>query len=241
MGKLTSKEIYSIFLLHKTPEILSKFYWSNYAFNGIDFNWDTWYLYNFQNNLTPRKSIDFSWKLFHGLLETESKLKTWRKSDGVCRSCRTLGYVRQDQGEIVIENANHLLTSCSYRPKVWTMISQLIKEVFGHTIAITRLEIMTGYFRNDLDQNSCRLINMILSMSRYNFWLSRNLIKHENNIMGFKEFYLRLKHYILTHIQTLESSNTTDNIIKDKLSQVRDSLNTIFTSDVDENRVPSLF
>ena len=227
LSKLTSKDIYNIFLQNRIPENLSKYYWTNYAFPGQDFDWNTWYFYNFQNVLTPRKSIDFSWKIFYGLVETEATLKRWKKSTGNCKCCE-LG---------LYENIQHMFLYCSYRAKVWTLILSLIQEVFGHTVIISRREILTGYFKNDLDKGSCLIINMLLAMSRYNFWLSRNLIKHENKNIGFKEFYLRLKHYILSHTQILLFSTKTEDGIKEILEKVRSSVNNIFTNDREEYQI----
>ena len=230
LGKLTSKDIYNIFLHHKTPVNLSKSYWSNYAFPGHDFDWDTWYFYNFQNALTPRKSADYSWKIFYGLVETEATLKRWKKSNGQCKNCQSGAY----------ENIGHLIIDCSYRSKIWTLISNLIQEVFGRTVIISRTEILTGYFKNDLDKNSCSLINMLLAMSRYSIWLSRNLIKHENKNIGFKEFYLSIKHYILSHTQILLLSSKTEDSVKVILEDIRTAVNSVFTNDRDENQIQPL-
>ena len=229
LGKLTSKDIYNIFLHNKTPENLSKYYWSNYAFNGHDFNWETWYLYNFQNFLAPRKSVDFSWKSFYGLLETEATLKRWRKSEGICKCCG-----------MAYENLEHMLINCQYRAKIWTLVQSLLQEVFGQQTRISRLEILAGYFKDDLNKNSCMTINMILMMTKYNIWLSRNLIKHENKIIGFTEFCLRLKHYLMTHTQILIRSKLSDENLRSIISEIRTATNVILTNDLNEIQVQNI-
>ena len=230
LEKLTSKDIYNIFLHNKTPENLSKLYWSNYMFNAHEFNWETWYLYVFQNSLAPRKSVDFSWKAFYGLLETEATLKRWRKSDGNCRCC-----------VILYENYEHLMINCQYRAKIWTLVQNLLQEALGQAICLTRLEILTGYFKNDLNKQACFVLNAILICTRYSLWLSRNLIKHENRIINFRECSLRLKHYIKTHMNILLTSNRTDSITKGIITKLSDALDTIFRNDLDESQIRDIF
>ena len=133
-----------------------------------------------------------------------------------------------------------MIIDCSYRSKIWTLIKNIIQEVFGQTVVISRKEILTGYFKNDLDRNSCLLINMILAMSRYSIWLSRNLIKHENKNIGFKEFYLRLKHYIMSHTQILLLSSKTEESVKVILEEIRTAVNNVLTNDRDENQIQPL-
>ena len=200
-------------------------------FPTYNFNWNNWYAYNFQNVLLPRKSSDFLWKQFYGLLQTESTLKRWGKSNGNCKCCSANS---DNDNNDSYENTEHLFIYCQYRAKIWTLVQELLREVFGQTITISRLEIMAGYFKDDLDKNSCLVISMILGMSKYSIWLSRNLIKHENKIIGFQECLLRLKHYIMTHAKVLILSNKTENSIKEILVKVRSALDLIFTQDRNE-------
>ena len=228
ISKLTSKDIYNIFLHEKAPPNLSKVYWNTHVFHGQEFDWSIWYLYNFQNVLLPRKCSDFLWKQFYGLLRTESTLKRWGVSNGICRCCNIVG---------TFENVEHLLINCQYRAKVWVLVQNVLRAVFGPTISISRLEILTGYFKEDLDRSACLVINMIIGMTKHSIWLSRNLIKKENKVIRFQEFYLRIKHYILSHVQLLLLSSQTENNIKTLLAEVKLSLNDIFINNLNEANI----
>ena len=132
------------------------------------------------------------------------------------------------------------MIKCQYRAKVWTLVQNLLQKVLGQNILLTRLEILTGYFKNDLNKQACFALNAILMCTRYSLWLSRNLIKHENRIIMFKECALRLKHYIKTHTNILLLSNKTDSTAKDIITKIRDELDTTFTNDLDESRIPDI-
>ena len=98
LEELDSKEIYNIFLLSQSLDIKSKGYWCRKL--GVEeLDWEAWFSHNFNNKLLPRKVKDFNWKLFHGLINTEKRLKQMRYSDGICKICHTQS----------IEDIHHLM------------------------------------------------------------------------------------------------------------------------------------
>ena len=210
---LTSKELYNIFLHHKKPPILSKTYWETYAFPGATFNWDSWYKYNFNNRLTPRKVIDFNWKAFYNLIYFESKLRQMNCSDGLCRICH-----------VETENFEHMLISCIYRWKIWKIIEKVIQHSIANGFSISKLEALCGTFPDDLQDDNVSIINMILGMTRYHLYLMRNLTKKEGKHISFTECYIRLRYYLTSHIELLLLSKHTYQDVKDKLSIVRNQI-----------------
>ena len=226
LKKLTSKDLYNIFLHKKRPTILPKTYWENYAFPGVVFNWESWYRYNFQNPLTPRKVIDFNWKSFYNLIYVESKLRRMNCSDGICKVCL-----------LEIENLEHMLMKCLYRNKIWCLVGKVIQDTFDASFSISKLEVLSGTFPDDLDNKNCFIINMILSMTRYHLYLMRNITKKEEKYISFTECYTRLRYYIKSHIKLLLMSDSTSQEVKDKLGDVLTHLVIILRNGINENEV----
>ena len=210
--------MYNIFLNHNPPEILAKTYWSTHAFPGHNFDWEAWGDLIFTNPLIPKKVRDHAFHIFHGTLYLESRLRHFKHKDktpyssGGCHAC----------GEL--ENLTHFLIECQYRRKIWNLINKIINEALGCSITLNKLEILTGYFENNYDIGSVMIINMILAMTRYQLWLIRNDIKHNGKLICFQECYIKLKHYLLSHIQTLQMSNLTKPPIKALLVIVKESI-----------------
>ena len=222
---LTSKEIYEIFLHDKNPSILSKTYWEQVAFPGYHFNWESWFHYNFENKLTPRKCKDQAFKIFHSLLSTESRLKRMGYSNGACSIC----------GEY--ENIFHLIWTCSYKIKIWKLMEQLIKTSLLPTFTLNKLEAICGYFVLELNDDEVSIINMLLSMVRYHIWLARNSTRYENKKINFTECYVRFRYYMVDHIQTLIGSKYTKTNVKLKLSQILTDAHVIFRNGINQNDV----
>ena len=221
---LTSKDIYQVFLHHNKPDILARTYWSTHMFPGQVFDWEFWGDLNFTNPILPRKCQDHNFKIFHGILSVESRLKRFGYSNGMCRAC-----------DSEIENVEHLLVNCQYRLKIWTLLKNTIERALGHPFQLNRLEILTGYFNADNHNiDSLLVINMLIGMVRYHLWLSRNLIRYESKIISFAECYLKLKHYLIRHINTLMISKTTKTPIKAILPDILDAIKYVFRNGLRE-------
>ena len=76
LSDLTSRDVYNILLLNRKTEIKSKEYW-NRKFINMNIDWEDWFSQNFVNRYIPRKCKDFNWKVFHGHVNTETRLKKW--------------------------------------------------------------------------------------------------------------------------------------------------------------------
>ena len=227
---LTSKEIYDIFLDHKKPEIMAKGYWNNHAFPGHTFDWEEWGTCNFTNRLMPRKCADHNFKLYHGYLSTESRLKRMRFSNGNCITCGHHGITSY-------ENALHLYMECGYRQKIWKLLQNAIQKAVGRHFTFSKLEVMAGFFNTNFSENERQVINVITTMCRYQMWLIRNAAKFQNNFFTFEESYLKLKYFICNHIETLQLSKHTNNDIKQLLAKCVQSIQTTFRRGIDEYSV----
>ena len=216
LRSLTSKELYNIFLHNKNPTILAKTYWETHAFPGYDFNWDSWYRYNFQNQLTPRKVNDFNWKTFYNLIYVESKLRRMNYSDGICKVCHT-----------GTENLEHMLISCCYKRKIWKLIERVIQQSFGDGFSLSKLEIMCGIFPDDLQNDNILIVNMILGMTRYHIYLMRNITKNEGKQITFTECYVRLRYYMTNHVKLLLISKHTTQNMKDQLNLILHNITSV--------------
>ena len=62
---LTSGDMYKIFMFTELTACKATTYWTK-KIPDINIDFDKWYLCNFMNKLTPRKCLDFNWRIFHG-------------------------------------------------------------------------------------------------------------------------------------------------------------------------------
>ena len=233
LGCLTSKDIYNIFLFSNPPTMLPRTYWAVHKFAGVDFDWEKWGEMNFVNEILPRKIRDFHFKLFHGVLNCESRLKKMKDkngmpySNGLCKNCS------QQQ----VENSEHVLIDCSYRSKIWKVLQMAIEDFIGHPFYIDRLKVMTGHFNGHEDQFSCLILNCLLGLTRYHLWLTRNSIKYDSILIPFETCYLKLKHVITNHIALLLSSKFTKIGIKTLLPRLKTSIESIFVRGLREENL----
>ena len=86
-------------------------------------------------------------------------------SDGTCKVCFKN-----------VENMYHLLISCTDIMVIWKQIEIIVKRVL-ETFKLDNLSILGGYFE---DCGEINQINAILSVTRWNIWKRRNVIKYEN-------------------------------------------------------------
>ena len=191
LKNLSSKDIYNIFLLNQDVETKSNEYWCN-KFGLVDVDWDALFTQNLTNKYIPRKCKDFNWKLFHGLINTESRLQKMKYSDGRCKICPT--------GDI--ESMDHLMTGCKYGQVLWNKLESIIQACFGPSYKLDLITIMLGLWNIDANRNELdiTIINALLSMCRYHIWKVRCCIKygHENipQIQSVKRFQIDSKSHL---------------------------------------------
>ena len=211
LQELDSKDIYNIFLLSQDLDIKSKDYWCK-KLRAEELDWEMWFTQNFMNKLLPRKVKDFNWKLFHGLVNTESRLKQMKYSDGTCKMCSTQ----------CTEDILHLLFACGKNKTIWKIIDKIILESFGCVINININEAISGYWNpgNVHSPIDVSLINVLLGICRYHIWKIRNSIKYGNEKINFVQRVKILKFDLKTHVHILLASVNVSKDIKDKLKLV---------------------
>ena len=168
---LTSKDIYQMLILKNKCQNLSKVYWSK-KFPNKEIEWSIWYDMNFKNTFLPRKVKDFNWKIFYGQVNTEMRLKKMRYSDGLCTICKRN-----------LENLEHLLVECNYLDFVWNRIEDVVKTIDAN-FKIDAFVKLCGYLT---DCSQGKLINLVISITRWEIWKLRNDCKYNGNeVIGKK-------------------------------------------------------
>ena len=195
LADLTSKDIYNIFLLKDIPEMKCFNYWKN-KLDDENIDWDTWISANIANKITPRNCLDFSWKILHGLINTESKLKIMKLSNGICKMCTSNSS----------EDLMHLLNECKHARIIWKNI-QYIFDKWGVGLKIDSNHIITGFRPRNLTPEA-DFINAILSITRFHIWKIRNRVKYGQENITIQENINSLKYCIIQHLITLERSKT---------------------------------
>ena len=196
LADLTSKDIYNIFLLKDMPEMKCFNYWKN-KLDDENIDWDTWISMNITNQSTPKNCLDFNWKLLHGLVNTEKKLKTMKLSNGICKMCNSNSS----------EDLTHLLCECEHAKIIWNNL-QNVFDKWGVGLQIDKSHIISGFRPINLTQEA-NFINTILSITRFHIWKIRNKVKYGQENITIHENINSFKYYLTQHLITLEGSNTT--------------------------------
>ena len=132
MASLSASEIYNILLLNENVHISSIEYWSRkFPHEVIDFR--LWFSLLFNSKLCDRKHLDFNWKLFHGLVNTEVKLKRMSYSDGICTVCKCSN-----------EDIEHLLVDCKHVEEVWSFVETCFTQYSHDFNTLTRFMKILG-------------------------------------------------------------------------------------------------
>ena len=165
----------------------------------------------FMNKLTPRKCIDFNWKIFHGQVNTENKLKNMHFSTGLCSLCQYQN-----------ENLNHLLIECEKVYAVWQKIESIIKEIAiftGKEFVFTRFNMMVGYLKEGFEYD---IVNMVLSISRWIIWKRRCINRYDKRYIELQELEKWIKSEIVEHIEVLLTIRSTKH--KELLKEIKESI-----------------
>ena len=209
---LSSKDMYNIFLLENPFDIKSKYYWAE-KFSSVNFDWDLIFQQNLTNCYLPRKCKDFNWKLFHGLVNTEKRLKNMKYSDGLCKLCNAG----------IIENLEHLFIECKYNARIWSLMEGIIQALIDESYKIDNIAVMIGIWtsQNVQSQVDIKIANVLLGICRYHIWKMRNNIKYGNaDDVGFIKSVTILKHDLESHLLVLLLSNSTKEEVKEKVRHV---------------------
>ena len=187
---LSAKEIYKILLNSTDMSVRSKEYWSD-KFRDLTaiIDWEIWFHVNFINVCMPRKCRDFNWKLFHGCINTEMRLKQMTFSNGICKMCG-----------IHDENVEHLLYTCSKLSGIWEDIEQFINNVFDSRVTLNRLSVLAGILIND---EMSAIVNVVISITRFEIWKRRNVFRYENIFIDSRITVAKIRYEIKCHFQIL--------------------------------------
>ena len=194
--ELTSGDMYKLFMSTNQIVVKPVMYWKN-KFMDIEIDFDKWYTCNFMNKLSPRKCIDFNWRIFHGQVNTESKLKKMNFSDGMCKLCMEFN-----------ENVEHIIIDCQHVKGIWQNIETLISVILESDTELTRFNIMAGYL---IDGFNYGIVNMMLSVARWLIWKRRCIFKYDGkyiNIIGLEKW---IQQEISEHINVLMLSSCVKN------------------------------
>ena len=210
---LTSSDMYKIFMFSEPYTCRSENYWKT-KFETIDIDFHTWFSCMFISKIIPRKSIDFNWRIFHGQINTEKKLKAMNFSNGICSLCK---YKE--------ENLDHLLIDCEQVQNIWQQIECILSRIANATatnLIFTRFNMMVGYLENGYRYE---LMNMVLSITRWIIWKRRCMKKYDKNMISLYEMELWIKREICDHVDILLVTSTNKNI--ELLKLIKNSIQVI--------------
>ena len=202
---LTSKDIYEAFLLSRKTEVASKEYWSK-KFSEVNIAWGEWFSQNFINKNIPRKCSDFNWKLFHGQLNTELRMKKMKYSNGICKMC-----------ESSEENAEHLIYKCGKTDRLWKYISSIIMNCISLEFEITCFDKI-AYMPLQVEHQE--FINMLLTLGRWSIWKIRNIKHYEGKMLSDAESLSLMKYEIKTHMEIISSGNLASRQTKECVGRI---------------------
>ena len=185
---LEARDIYKILMFSEVTELKSKTYWCT-KFDDKVIEFDKWFTCLFVSKLTPRKCIDFNWRIFHGQVNTEQKLQKMGFSDGYCKICK-----------LEKENVEHLLLECSETYMVWGQIKNMVCMVRKNDYTWSKFTRLIGYLDSSIESQIC---NMILSITRWIIWKRRCSIKYEKEIISQLNLLKHVKHEIMQHTKVL--------------------------------------
>ena len=204
LEQLSSKDIYTIFNQGHNITIPSNQYWID-KLNNPDIDWAIWFKVNFNNNFLPRPCKDYNFRVFHGPVRTENKLRYMKDKDGKPYS---------PDGKCVVcksgvnENVEHVLYECSFIGQIWVLTEQLI-SLIKSDFEVNKENAITGYRPSEVNKNVF-LINVILSITRFHLWKIRNRIRYNKEELDFKQSYEILKWRWKNHLSLLKSSESND-------------------------------
>ena len=136
-------------MFHENVVIPSKGYWDT-KYPNIDFEFIVKYL--FMSKILSRKCQVFNWRIFHGQINTESRLLRMKLSNGTCKICKN-----------AIENIDHMLILCTGIKSVWDRIEIMISKIRQQNTVLSNFDKTFGFTDIDGENEFCN----VLSISRW--------------------------------------------------------------------------
>ncbi len=173
----TSKNLYMI-MAFEDLELKSEAFWNN--LNDVIYDWSSFY-HTLWKNLCERKIKQFIWKLFHGVVNTESRLKRQKKSNGLCKLC----------GKGENENQVHLFVTCSSVGNYWQQVERIIYNYVKENVKLSQKDILVfcQQRHGDINMN----INCIVFSAKWHLWLRRNHKIFEGSLYDIDRTLCKLK------------------------------------------------
>ena len=205
LNELTSRDLYSIFNLSDIPVIPSHHYWNN-KFDNDHIDWKIWYEVNTINKYIPRPCKSFNFRILHGQVNTESRLRYMKHSngqpfsDGKCKICHPSGFD---------ENLDHVLYFCQNSRRIWHGIQILLNKFSNRNIVVDNIIATTGFWQDGIS-NDILLINVICSIVRFHLWKVRCKIRHGEEDIDFNRSIRLLMISLHNHMDNLLSSKSND-------------------------------
>ena len=97
----------------------------------------------------------------------KKKLKTLKKSNGLCKICR------KD-----IESVQHMFYQCGTIRKLWNRIEGVLSGVLGIHITLHEKDVILSIYEQVSDKVS--VINFVIMNAKWIIWKSRNNKKYNN-------------------------------------------------------------
>ena len=181
---LETKDIYSILVHGQVKHNKSKSYWNDKF--QCEFDFAELFKNLFVCKITPRKALDFNWRLFNFSVNFEKYLVKMRLSNGKCKCCL-----------MEICDAFHLFIECKYFAVVRNIVINML-NLLGYTDWLP-VNWIFGFHENE---NNNKVANMILSCYRWSVWkrhCDEKSLNDERNVCFVKIFL----NYITSHLEVL--------------------------------------
>ena len=122
-------------------------YWKK-KIGDLIIDWSTLWTRIVLDRLLPTKICDFNCRGFNGVLPVENRLKSMRKSYGMCKICNCQA-----------ETLKHLFLECNNLGSIWNMVEHLLR-------AVLRMDILIDYetiiLSKDGEEKNSDVINMVV-------------------------------------------------------------------------------
>ena len=189
---LTFKDIRTNLAKSKSVNNKSMLYWKE-KFTDVNTDWGALWTRIFLDRLMPRKICDFNWRVFYGVLPIENRLKSMRKSDGICKLCNCQA-----------ETLKHLFLECSKLGNIWNMVQGLLCKTLDMDISVDYKTIILG---KDIKEKNYDVINMSVFICKWEIWKRRNCFVFEMQLIELNNLWKLYTNVLKTHINTVLKAN----------------------------------
>ena len=186
---LTSKELYSILMSKKVIKVKSFQYWEE-KYPEISFHWNDYFMFNLKNKLMSRIIIDFNFKIFHGVINTEKRLLLMKLSNGKCVHCTE------------IENLEHLFVRCDGLDLFWRNVESFIKIIVPNLVLNDIIKTL-GIVNKEFQRDKCQIVSFLIALGRYVIWKRRNFVKYEGKNLDIQQTIIWYKQYLIHCLNVL--------------------------------------